>query len=275
MLTRNRKPVIALALLAVSLIIALLLFNVLNDKDRLQYSPKGTNNMAGPMVIKAHEDIDSKSGTYSISPSVSGNLQVVDNYIIFWPEQDGGFVIDTRYRAIFKDYKTVSNEPIQPVNLEFTISRDADYDELQREVLSKYGHFEASFNPFLEKLPYKEDYRFRINYAINESLGHHHEDDDDEDAGIIALLGDEDNWREKKDNYIVYIETLIFQSQGQSYESYVHEVKEARKDALEWIAEQGVNVKKDINYQFIPNDKTLQNPGSGREEVPTILGDDY
>lgn len=275
MFSNVKKPFVIIGILLLLTVIVLFL-SFAQQNNQLEYSPNDSNNIAGPLVIKAKEPIHADSGSYAISPEVAGNLQVVDNYIIFWPEQDGGFVLDTAYRATFKDYRTVSNEPLDQVDMEFTISKDTDYSELQKEVLEKYGVFEASFNPFLEKLPHQEDYRFKISYAINEPLEHNHEESEEHnEASIVELLGDKDNWREKKDNYIVYIETLVFQSRNQDDASYLQDVQQARKDALKWIADQGVDVNKDINYEFIPDDATLQNPGSGREEIPTILGDDY
>ncbi len=257
--------------LVVGLFIVIFLYQVFYASKQLQFSPKGSNTIAGPIVIKATENINPNSGTYNITPAAAGTLQIIDNYIIFWPEQDGGFVLENRYEAEFKDFKTESSKTIKTVNLDFVIDKTTDYDKLQKEVLEKYGRFETSFNPFLEKLPYKEDYKFKISYAINEDPDR---EDGHGESGIVALLGNKDNWKDKKDNYIVYIETLVIQSPGQEYASYVEDVKQARQDAKNWIAKQGVDIKKDINYSFIPDDKTLLNPGSGREEVP-LLFDDY
>ncbi|MCA9331788.1 hypothetical protein KC968_02500 [Candidatus Saccharibacteria bacterium] len=270
MIRINRKYIPAMGLF-VGLAIIIFLYNTFYTSKQLQYSPKNNNTIAGPIVIKAREKINPKSGSYTITPSVNGNLQVVDNYVIFWPEQDGGFVLDRTYQAVFKDFKTESNKTLKPVNFNITVNKKTDYDKLQKEVLEKYGRFETSFNPFLEKLPYKKDYSFRISYAINEDPD---QEDSHRESGIVALLGNKDNWKEKKDNYIVYIETLVIQTQNQSYASYVEDVKQARQEAKDWIAEQGVNVEKDINYAFMPDDKTLSNPNTSREEVPLLL-DDY
>lgn len=266
----NKKLVLIIVTVVVFAVIVIL-YNALFASKQLQVSPGGENNVAGPIVIKANEKINPDSGTFNITPLISGNLQIVDNFIIYWPEQDGGFIKGARYIATFSDFKTESNKPLKTVDLDFEISESTDYDKLQKEVLDKYGVFETSFNPFLEKLPYKVDYKYKISYVINDDIKSSR---DKNRSGIVALLGDKDNWREKRDNYTVFIETLLFQSPGQSLDSYINDVKRVRKEALDWIKDQGVDIDKDINYEFIPNDKTLQNPGSTSEEVP-LFYDDY
>ena len=152
------KRILAIVFIVIAAAIGLFVYS----NGQLKYSPKGTNNIAGPIVIKAKEKINPSSGAYTIDPSVEGNMQIIDNYIIFWPEEDGGFVFDTEYTARFSGYTTESGNNIKTVETTFKISKKADYSKLQKEVLTKYGVFEQSVNPFLEKLPHTEDYRYKI-----------------------------------------------------------------------------------------------------------------
>lgn len=257
----NKKLIIAFVVLLIVVVGLLIYMN-----SGIQYTPKGVNNVAGPVVIKAKENIDTNSGRYDIDPSARGNLQIIDNYIIFWPEVDGGFAFDTEYTATFKEYKTSSGDTIDTISTTFRIGKKTDYSKLQEEVLEKYGVFERSLNPFLEKLPHTEEYRYTIRYIIDE-------DEDTVDASTYELLGDENNWRDKKDNYTVIIETLVTQGREDSYETYIQEVVNSRQEALNWISAQGVDIEKDIKYSFLPDDATLKDPNLIKDE--SIPDDDF
>jgi hypothetical protein len=255
----SRKKIFVIVGLITGLLLAAFIVSRIGSGG-LEYSPKGKNSKGGPIVIKATDSVDSAHGEFSIYPAVEGDLQIVDNFIIFWPQEGAGFEESVRYNASFKNYKMAGGTQIKDLEISFDIDRYTDYSELQKEVLSKYGRFEVAVNPFLSKLPYTEPYKFKVSFVINEHEG-------SEDMRIQELLGDEQNWREKKNNYTVIIETLVVQGNRQSYQSFVREVKKARAAALAWISQQGVDTKKDIVYQFVPNDRTLKNPEAEYEEV--------
>lgn len=247
-----------------STFILILLFLFVKNSGVIKKSPTKTNNIAGPIVIKSNSPVKKDSGSYKITPSAAGNLQIIDNYIIFWPDHDDSFLIDTDYKAEFKGYETESGKNLGVINLSFKILKNNDYDKLQKEVLSKYGRLEESGNPLLEKLPYKKDFSFRISYTLNKQPEPKY---NQESSGIIELLGTKDNWKEKKSNYIVHIETVVIQTRNQDNQSYIAEVKQARQDALKWIADQGVDPSKDINFDFNPSDENLKNLSTSPEKV--------
>lgn len=267
-MSNNRKNIFILVALILLVVVGAIIYR---SNRFITTSPGDKNNQAGPVVIKVKENISDSSGTYSVEPSINGHLQIVDNYIILWPDKEGGFYINESYVVKFRDYKTISGKSLGDIDFKFKVT-ETDYSGLQKEVLSKYGRFEVSFNPFLEKLPHKQDLSYRISYSINEHDDHTDFDPNKpHDTNIVELLGDDKNWKEKKDNYVVFIETLVIQSVNDSFETYLEDVRQSRKDALDWIRAQGVDPDKDIAYRFIPDDNTLLNPTTDREEIPTVL----
>lgn len=215
-------------------------------QKNIEYSPESKTNKSGPIVIKAKSKISTNTGTYSIAPSVKGDLQVIDNYIIFWPADGDGYLEDTTYTAEFKNYKTDVGEELSIPLIRFKIDKEFTYSKLQLEVLEKYGRFEQEANPFLSKLPHTEPYRYHIYYDVVDVP-------DNKNKSTVELLGNEKNWREKRNNYTVFIETLVFQGRDDSSEVYRQEVQLARQEALDWIRQQGVDVEKDIYYVFSPS----------------------
>lgn len=255
----QKKYIILITTTALAILLAIFMSS--QSKDSIEYTPKGENNKAGPVVIKAPENINQNSGTYSIQPTAEGYLQTVDNFIIFWPKEGESFKENQRYTAVFSEYKTVSGETVETVETSFTINRGVDYTPLQKEVLEKYGRFEAEpTNPLLEKLPYTRPYRFKVSYIINDL-------DSNKGKDLREVLGTKTDWKTKKSNYTVVIETLVFQGQQDTLETYINEVHRARQEALEWITSLGVDVKNDIEYEFIPSDDRLTAPMIREEEI--------
>lgn len=266
----NRKKIFLILGLVFSVFVLIVLFLIIQGAGGIKTSPIKTNNIAGPIVIKSNSPVKKGRGSYNITPLAAGNLQIIDNYIIFWPDHDDSFVVDTNYKAEFKGYETESGKNLGTVSLNFKILKNSDYDKLQKEVLSRYGRLEEPGNPLLSKLPYKKDFSFRVSYVLNKQPQPKY---NQESSGIIDLLGTKDNWKEKKSNYIVQIETIVLQSRNQDYQSYVNEVKQARQDALKWITDQGVDTSKDINYIFIPSDEELSNTSIAPEQANLPEGD--
>lgn len=267
----NKSKKIFLTLgLVFSVFILIILFLFVKNSGGIKTSPIKTNNIAGPIVIKSNSPIKKGSGSYKITPSAAGNLQIIDNYIVFWPDHDNSFLNDVEYNAEFKGFKTESGTDLGVFNFSFKVLKNNDYDKLQKEVLSKYGRLEDTGNPLLEKLPYKKDFSFRISYVLNKQPEPKYNQDS---SGIIDLLGTKDNWKEKKSNYIVQIETIVIQSRNQDNQSYIAEVKQARQDALKWITNQGVDPSKDINIIFIPSDEELTNTSIAPEQANLPEGD--
>lgn len=252
------KKVLAVVLpLLLIIVLAILLLS--RGGEDIEYSPSSTNNRAGPIVIKARSNIDPDAGSLSISPSVPGDVQIIENYIVFWPLDGEGFTEGKSYTATFKDYQLKGGNKLNIPRIRFKVDRNTDYTALQREALSKFGRFEGALNPFLTKLPYTEPYKFRITYRINELR-------ENEGKSNREILGDERNWREKKANYTVLIETLVVQGNDDSLQTYINDVTAARNAAMTWIKSQGVNPDKDILYAFIPTDEQLKSPG-GEPEI--------
>ncbi len=266
---KSKKIFLTLGLVF-SVFILITLFLFVKNSRGIKISPIKNNNIAGPIVIKNNSPVNKGSGSYKITPSAAGNLQIIDNYIIFWPDHDDSFLVDTDYKAEFKGYETTSGKNLGTINLSFKVLKNNDYDKLQKEVLSKYGRLEESGNPLLEKLPYKKDFSYRISYVLNKQPEPKY---NQESSGIIDLLGTKDNWKEKKSNYIVQIETIVIQTRNQDNQSYIVEVKQARQDALKWIADQGVDPSKDINFIFIPSDEELTNTSVVPEQAHLPEGD--
>lgn len=254
----------SLVSLVILVFISIILLFVSTNKNKLQVSPKKSNNIAGPIVIKNNEPLKQGSGVYEITPAAAGNLQIIDNYIVFWPDHDNSFGFDTSYKAVFKDFKTNSDKVLKNISLDFKISKNSNYDKLQKEVLTKYGRLENTGNPLLKLLPYQKDFSYRISYTLNKQPEPKY---NQTESGIIALLGTTNDWREKKENYTIHIETLVTQTRNQEYQAFLQDIKQARQDALKWISEQGIDTTKDIIYDFTPSDKELANTSIAPEAV--------
>lgn len=257
----NSRIILIKRLLLVVLLLAVVGLAVLligSKSEGVEYSPSSSNNRAGPIVIKARSDIDPKAGSFSLDPAAPGDIQVVDNYIIFWPLSGEGFAEGSSYRATFKGYKLKGGSKLDVPNIRFKVDRNASYTALQQEAMSKYGSYMDTPNPFLAKLPYTKTYRYRVTYVINELR-------ENEGKSTREILGDERNWREKKKNYTVLVETLVVQGNGDSLQTYLQDVAAARNEALAWIKSQGVDPDQDILYAFIPTDEQLRNPSSEPE----------
>lgn len=261
---RNKK-FFWFAVLGASVCLVVILFAVLKD-NKFEYAPSRENSRAGPIVIKAKSEVDPNAGSYTIEPEARGHIQIIDKYIIFWPDQEEGFAEREQYTATLKDYRTLAGEPLKIPTLKFVIDRDAPYHELQKEVLAQYGDLESTANPFLVKLPHTEPYRYTVTYSIN-----HARAGEENEKSVLEELGNEQNWREKKNNYLVFIETHVFQGQQESLQDYHQEINLARAEALAWITSQGVDINKDINYQFIPDDDALAAPLEDQSDVEIEL----
>lgn len=225
-------------------IFLIILFFVAHNMTRLyEYSPTKINNKAGPIVIKFKQPVNPNEGEYTIEPKVNNKLQIIDNYIIIWPEEGLGFDNEKTYSASFHKFRTVSGKDIPNIKIKFTVNKDWGYSKLQEYVLSKYGHFESSDDSFINKLPYQKDFEFKISASI-----------------------DYNNTK----YYTILIETLVMPGKNNTQDEYIKEVKDARNKALGWIQQQGVDIKKN-SILFSPNDETLYNPH--QDNNPLITGD--
>lgn len=174
-------------------------------------APSGVSNRSAPIVLQAIAPVDPTSGTFTISPDTPGETQIVEQYVIFWPDEGSLLRSGARYQATFADYQTIDGKAIETLVLEFPVQRGVDYYPLQQEVIRNYKHIDGARNdPLLDALPHSEPFLFRV-----------------------SLLG------ETADEVTVLIETLTIQGRDETDESYSEQVFLARQEALGWLASYG------------------------------------
>lgn len=202
-------------------------------------SPGEINKNDGPVVIKTTEPMDNSKGRVVIKPFIDGEIKIIDDYIIFWPSQEGDFADGKGYTATFSDFKTVSGVDMKSTRLSFKTDDSAEYTELQKEVLSRYGRPNKSF---LGKLPYVEPYSFNV-----------------------SLLGEDES---PDPPYYLLVRTLAIQGRNETAESYDANTQEARKAAIAWLESQGVKPGTDAFVTFHP-DVEEDDEYTGDGGVPT------
>jgi len=220
---RSRK----LILLAIVVIAATVFLISQSSKTNLadhpliiNHSPSEKNSPDGPIVIQAIEPVDPSRGTLTITPEASGETQVIDEYIIFWPHQEG-FVDGTGYTVKFDNYRTTSGKEFGAMTTKFASDNSTEHTALQTEVLGLYGR---TNNPFLDGLPFTEPYLFRI-----------------------SLL---DNRQTAKPPYGLFVETLVIQGRSETIESFNANTLKAKEAATKWIKSQGVNPETDATIVY-------------------------
>ncbi len=193
------------------------------------FYPSNMNNSGGPIVIKAKELVaDAQGAKIEITPKASGETQVIDEYIIFWPRAEDGFKDGTEYTAIIEGYKTTSGKSIGVITLKFKIDNTITYAPLQTEVQKRYARPEGLFNdPILSKVLHTEPFVFRTTLLSEESAG---------DSPHVILL-----------------ETLVVQGRDETIESFNANKEAAKQSALAWIRSQGIDPDKDIQIVY-PSD---------------------
>lgn len=194
------------------------------------YYPTDINNTGGPVVIKTIEAVDqTETGRIVVTPDAKGEIQVSDEYIIFWPSPPNGFMHDTSYEVTISGYRTISDKEIGTITLRFVIDESIGYSPLQTEVQRRYERPEGLLNdPILTKILHTEPYSFRISLV---------------DEGKFGVTP-----------HVILIETLVLQGRNESIESFEANSAAAKEAALTFIREQGVDTENDITIVYESNE---------------------
>ena len=205
-----------------------------NSPD-LEYAPNSKTNNAGPVVLKYRQNIDQSKGSLVISPTPQGEIQIIDEYVIFWPQRGLGFTNETEYSVTSSGFMYLDGTLLPSETFTFYVDPNEVYHPLQLDVFQKYDEAEENTAPFLGLLPYEKQYEYRISYSPA----------DIEDRDELTPY-----------NSLFVIEILVYQSRFDTIEDHIANVQNARQDALEWIRSNDIDPD-DIEYVFSPTDRQL------------------
>ena len=65
-------------------------------------APSETSNRSAPVVLQAIAPVNPESGSFSIEPETAGQVQIVEEYIIFWPDEGSLLEDGATYSAKFE-----------------------------------------------------------------------------------------------------------------------------------------------------------------------------
>jgi hypothetical protein len=217
----------------------LIVFRITNINP-VKILPDSTDTIIISYNKKLGEKSKQPKTLLSISPTKYLSYRIDNNKIfITLPEPyKNGEKVTLKIKNIVSVSGSVINE--STINYDVKYVKFNSLNKEQQKIQIEQSVITESSNPFLAKLPYgsTDD----INNKPYFLIGYKAKGD----------VGNDTNWKTKKNNYCVVINTNAQNFYEEGTENFIGLTKLWRNNALEWIKSQGVIPGQDINYTFEP-----------------------